>query len=84
MRKADPGSPIDVIYVSGDDDDSDPALELTIFKRKRSAMRHASLLEETTGFDKEVVRVNNAILVLSRSIPDSREDRLVTALKSIS
>ena len=83
MARADPRSPVDVIYVPEAEDVPEPSFEVDVFEEPRSAREHARLVGSVAGPDTEVEQWKNVLLVFSTSVSDERRERIVGALRSL-
>jgi hypothetical protein len=83
MAQADPGSPVNVIYVPQGLHAPQPPFEVDVFKVAGSAAEHARLVGSVAGPGTEVEQRKNVLLIFSSSVSDQRRERIVGALRSL-
>ena len=83
MRRADQGSPVDAIFVPASSDVPDSPIEVNLFDNEDGARINSVGIEKVAGAKAEVVLHKNVVMLLARSVPEERRDRLVAALKSV-
>ena len=83
MRRADPGSPVDAIFVPASADVPNSPIEVDLFDNEDGARINSVGVEKVAGARAEVVLHKNVVMLLARSVSKERRDRLVAALKSV-
>jgi|RhiMetdeSRZDD1v2_1073273.scaffolds.fasta_scaffold865246_2 hypothetical protein len=83
MAQADPGSPVDVIYVPEAEDVPEPPFEVDVFEAAGSAREHARLVGSVATPRTQVEHRRNVLLIVSSSVSDQRRQRLLAALRSL-
>jgi hypothetical protein len=83
MRSADPGSPVDAIFVPASADVSDTPFEVDLFDNEDGARKNSQSAQTAAGAKAEVVLHKNVTMFLAPAVAKERRDRLVSALKSL-
>ena len=84
MAKADPGSPIDSLYVARDEFETDAGpFSVVLLEDEDSAAAHAADVQALYGPDGYVVRERNVVLFVVPPVGTARRLRLVAVLKSL-
>lgn len=83
MRRADPGSPVDAIFVPASADVPDAPFEVNLFDSEDGARTNFQSAERATGGKAEIVLHKNVSMFLAHSVAKERRDRLVSALMSL-
>ena len=83
MRRADPGSPVDAIFVPASADVPNSPIEVDLFDNEDGARTNSAGIEKVVAVRAEVVLHENVVMLVARSAAKGLRDRLVAALKSV-
>jgi len=83
MRRADPGSPVDAIFVPAAADVRKPPFEVDLFDNEDGARKNSRSAESAAGGKAEVVLHKNVIMFLAPFTAKERRKRLISALMSL-